>query len=545
MSPAGTPGTDTPISRSGVWLIVATLAAALAVRWAYARYGALVYDEYQHLHAAYLVAGGQVPYRDFFEHHSPLLYYLLAALLDLRSPGFDTLIQARYLSTAMHLFTVGVAILWALRRQGREGAAVAAALLLGNMGMFVWGTRTYLDTWAAPLLLLGAWSLPTGAASAWRPLWSGVLLSTACLITQKAVFVAPAVVLVLLLRRRTGSAARAGWKDLLLVGSGAMLPLLLLAWELGLDGTAGMVRDAFVLNTRWRARHFPSRELLVLAATDGPVHFVALLGVLSRLRACVLRRGIGAADVPALFLLALAAGIFLAPVVWEEYFVLLLPFAILVAAQALRRGWRRYEKSDSAAGRELVALLAGILATLAVVDLIGLSWIAGYPISHGAVAATLAAWSLFTAAGLRARSRESRSEPAWWLAALLALPVVQQLDWTPRHRNDVERQRVQYVLSRTTPQQAVFDGRSGWGVFRPHAYRYWFLHDEMQLMLTKSEKTEAIVAALKRPSTQMAIVDDYVRLLPPVVLETIRTEFEPTPFADLWIRRRTAEGEGR
>jgi hypothetical protein len=537
MSPQSKPRTDRTSSRSARWLVL-FFVVALVVRWIYARHGALVYDEYQHLHAAFLVAGGLVPYRDFFEHHSPLLYYVLAALLDFRAPSFDTLIHARYLSSLVHLATVGIAVLWAWRRQGKNGALLAAALLLGNMGLFVWGTRTYLDTWAAPLLLLGAWALPAGAAPVWRPLLSGVFLGTACLVTQKAVFVAPAAVLVLLLRRAGATPPRAWWKDMLLVAGGALLPLVLLAVHLGAGGSAGMLRDAFLLNTRWRARHFPTRELLILGATDGPIYFAALAGVVWRVRGCVRRRAIGAAEVPVLFLLSLGAGIFLAPVVWEEYFVLLLPFAVLVAADMLRRIWRWHVRREPQAWPSITCFFGAMLAILAVTDLIGLHWMAGYPISRPAALATILAWIVFSLLALRARRRAAVSEPLLWLAALLALPVIQQIDWTPRHRNDAERRRVEYVLRHTTPQQAVFDGRSGWGVFRPHAYRYWFLHDEMQLMLTEREKTGAIVAALRRPSTQIAIIDDYVRLLPPVVLETIRTEFEPTPFKDVWIRRR-------
>lgn len=40
----------------------------------------LCMDHAEHLHAAWLVWQGEVPYRDFFEHHNPLLWFLLAPL---------------------------------------------------------------------------------------------------------------------------------------------------------------------------------------------------------------------------------------------------------------------------------------------------------------------------------------------------------------------------------------------------------------------------------------------------------------------------------
>lgn len=38
-------------------------------------------DEREHLYASYMVFNGYVPYRDFFEHHHPLLWYLFAPFL--------------------------------------------------------------------------------------------------------------------------------------------------------------------------------------------------------------------------------------------------------------------------------------------------------------------------------------------------------------------------------------------------------------------------------------------------------------------------------
>ena len=37
-------------------------------------------DELQHLHSAWLVSEGFLPYRDYFQHHTPGLHYLLGPL---------------------------------------------------------------------------------------------------------------------------------------------------------------------------------------------------------------------------------------------------------------------------------------------------------------------------------------------------------------------------------------------------------------------------------------------------------------------------------
>ena len=63
------------------WLAAVTLAGLVIMRLVYLRNTHVIYDEFQHLHAAYLVALGQTPYIDFFEHHTPLFYYLAAPFL--------------------------------------------------------------------------------------------------------------------------------------------------------------------------------------------------------------------------------------------------------------------------------------------------------------------------------------------------------------------------------------------------------------------------------------------------------------------------------
>jgi hypothetical protein len=35
-------------------------------------------DEFEHLHAAWYISKGMLPYRDFFEHHTPWLHFFLA-----------------------------------------------------------------------------------------------------------------------------------------------------------------------------------------------------------------------------------------------------------------------------------------------------------------------------------------------------------------------------------------------------------------------------------------------------------------------------------
>ena len=55
-------------------------------------------DEKEHLYASFLIAQGDVPYRDFFEHHHPLLWYLFSPVVMFLSNSENILYAMRFFS---------------------------------------------------------------------------------------------------------------------------------------------------------------------------------------------------------------------------------------------------------------------------------------------------------------------------------------------------------------------------------------------------------------------------------------------------------------
>ena len=56
-------------------------------------------DEFEHLRMSYLVGNGYIPYRDFFEHHHPLLWYVFAPIMMILPHDFTlTYYTARFIS---------------------------------------------------------------------------------------------------------------------------------------------------------------------------------------------------------------------------------------------------------------------------------------------------------------------------------------------------------------------------------------------------------------------------------------------------------------
>lgn len=65
--------------------------------------GLLNSDEFEHIHASWLVWSGKTPYLNFFEHHNPLLWYLFAPLTGLMFDNVNVYYICRFVTLAANL----------------------------------------------------------------------------------------------------------------------------------------------------------------------------------------------------------------------------------------------------------------------------------------------------------------------------------------------------------------------------------------------------------------------------------------------------------
>lgn len=63
-------------------------------------------DDVEHLHSAWLIFQGKVPYIDFFQHHNPLLWYLFAPLMGLFAYNLVVFDIVRIISTLVMFLTL-------------------------------------------------------------------------------------------------------------------------------------------------------------------------------------------------------------------------------------------------------------------------------------------------------------------------------------------------------------------------------------------------------------------------------------------------------
>ena len=86
--------------------VAVALCDVLALIIVFCLSGVLLVDELEHLHAAYFISNGYMPFRDFFEHHHPLFLFLLAPFVKtMPQNAVLTLYTARVLMTIVSIGT--------------------------------------------------------------------------------------------------------------------------------------------------------------------------------------------------------------------------------------------------------------------------------------------------------------------------------------------------------------------------------------------------------------------------------------------------------
>ncbi|HXI13144.1 MAG TPA: glycosyltransferase family 39 protein [Thermoanaerobaculia bacterium] len=180
--------------RRGQIRIAATTALLVAIAIGIALTAAIVWnrayqvDEVEHIHAAYNMRDGRMIYRDFWQGHNPLLYILLAPVIDVRDP-VSSFRAARIVTGLLLLATIGLVAYCGRGLGGTSAALAASALALFHTTLVERGMEVRPD---------GALGLCTIAALAFeirereRPLvrysTQAIILGIGFLFTQKAVF---------------------------------------------------------------------------------------------------------------------------------------------------------------------------------------------------------------------------------------------------------------------------------------------------------------------------------------------------------------------
>ncbi len=185
------------ISSETVWLTVciALVGGGAVARLLLAFLAPLFRDETQCLWASWNVSRGFIPYRDFWENHTPLTFYVLAPLFRLLPDGRIPIFTARVLAFAISGVLFWIAFLTARRCFGKLVAWTSIALLSCDAAFMLTMSEIRPDhllnlfCMSAFIVLLRNEPSTADDSRRFRPtFWSGVLFGMGAISSPKALF---------------------------------------------------------------------------------------------------------------------------------------------------------------------------------------------------------------------------------------------------------------------------------------------------------------------------------------------------------------------
>ncbi len=484
------------ISRAALALIL----LALAIRVPLLVNAGPESDEVSHLHSSWAVAQGQVPYRDFWQMHPPLLYYVVAPVFALMGEDLRIIYVGRLI-----MFLCILLILFQIYRIAQRCfdslTGFLAVLLLSYL--LLWWVPIYSfrpDTPQTLLVLVGLWRFMRAweRRSRGELVVAGALLGLAFWLLTKTLFPLSGLILVFVfsgLFNRSASALRHNLTGLLLFLSGFAVPVAvgaLLLWMAG--ALPHFIRWAVINNFRFPDRFSALREM----RADVHVIFLtlAVVGVVLSVARMVKARVADEFQLAPLLTGSVTAMIylFLMPAPYPQSALPFLPLAAMYGAAVLRSMLGRAFGPES----WKPAAIPNVAPPSA--------W------SPGRLAwAAAAGLLLFGACALPLR------------ALLVKMPPLS--DHWPGRRNTIR-----YALALTSPGDSVFDAY-GLYIFRPSATYYYRLSEGILTWLRAGVIPERdIMSDLGRNQCKVVIFQRPMRRLPEELLRFLLSNYVSTGF---------------
>jgi hypothetical protein len=158
-------------------IVIAAAARTISLAWLHP----LNWDEIEYFRATDWVRQGLVPYRDFWEHHTPLQWFMFAPIVSLvDSPGVAAIIAMRWAQVPLWIATFSLLSLW-MRRAGLSLAARLSAILLALCSsMFMLPAVEYrIDALGCALFVLALVLLQDSDRNFWFAFGAGAALCLA------------------------------------------------------------------------------------------------------------------------------------------------------------------------------------------------------------------------------------------------------------------------------------------------------------------------------------------------------------------------------
>jgi hypothetical protein len=442
-------------------------------------------DEFEHLHAAWNLSRGLIPYQDFWEHHTPWLWFMLAPLYRFYPVDSDPDAALRFIFLARSMMAVfaalGLILTFVLARLWkRDRVAWIATAALSMFVAFMQKTLEVRPDVPAMVLWLGCLvSLVQGfgAAASRRQAFlfalSGFLLGGATMFTQKQIVILPffAAGMLWYLFAAAGNYMRRFANCVWQLGGFSVPILATLAFFAAHGALGSFAYYNLILNLGWKSG-LPFPGMIPWAFRQNPIMIsLGILGIVVEL----FRAFHGVAFSRDRFLLLVTigaiAGLAVLPEAWLQYYLTFLPLLAIYAANIL----------DTVIGQALRDT-----------DFLK-------PVTGATLLLVLAALSI--RASLRMSHLATNSEQ------------IHKLTW---------------VLAHSKPNASVLDCWSGLGVFRPNAYFYSMLYSQLLDPNARAQLVAELYSTRAAPKLVFPSAD-LLRWLSPEAPAALLANYRPIP----------------
>ncbi len=443
-------------------------------------------DEFQHTHIAWYLSKGHLPYRDYFEHHTPLLYFQLAPILSYLKPEISfeaaksTFLLLRQLMSiwvaCIFILVITIGWVWIGGRRGLL-VGVSAAAMLANMEYF-WSKMIEIRpdvpavTFYLAAILLFLIGLKTSfniknkhknkhnkfKSSLIILFLAGFLISIAVLHTQKILFVGPGMALFWIWYvsdPRWGLNYKKRILQFCSIAFGFFVPIILIsAYFAYHNALFEFYYYNLTFNFNWQTKFYPYNYLKGLWENSNVTVILAAIGYIILWIFCATNLARQRRDALLLLIAGSAfASIWLNPEPYLQSYQYFLPFIALFAA----------------------TLITTVIYSIVHVILNTLNYILALRSSNKLIIKFQAAEVLTIVAILQC------------CLVYYQTPILNSLHLSKVATNKRALDKIEWLMKNTSVQDSVVDDWPMYGVFRKHTSYYWCTHGAILRMLSKDD----------------------------------------------------------
>jgi len=514
-------------------------------------------DEFEHMHSAWLISQGFLPYIDYFEHHTPAMHFLLAQFFRFFNVESDSnqAVEILILSRRIMWFLTGVILIlsfklgktWENWRIGLLGTVfLVCTLMFQEKTIEIRPDLLSIPLWLACLFLLMQVVSPSSMSEVkkrWLMAVCGFLLGSSIMVTQKMLFAMPGFTVAMLVywfHPNSSGTFNQRFTQILFQLVGFFTPILLMIGYFELyNGGYAFIEYNLLLNLGWKVGFSPAEYIQRLLEQNPFIVGFGLLGLLWAVPKLISGPNLDRGDyIIAINLVGLIIGLFIIPVPWRQYYLMFLPLLALFAARFLINVIDKLANSRTDGPWTYSSFWTGsILFLLLAAGL--LLWT--FPSLSDITLSVIAKKSfIFTTivCGMAAIYFKKQDLALAILLVAVHLPTAKKFKNKFNQSNREQLTNIQYVIDNSSPTDTFMDGWKGIGLFRPHAYFYWMLHEEIRGMLTENQKEQLLDdLEIEKIRPYFVNLDEDLIQLSPEITAYFKENYQPVDVADLYRRK--------